>query len=58
MKWAVSQRPGGALDSEQYHVRCASDSPVGHQIVCADGPAARCPRAVALDCPVCIGLSG
>jgi hypothetical protein len=26
MKWADSQRPSGAPDSEQYHVRCALDS--------------------------------
>jgi hypothetical protein len=30
MKCAVSQRPGGAPDSEQYPVRCAPDCPVRH----------------------------
>jgi hypothetical protein len=25
MKWAVSQHPGGARDSEQYPIRCAPD---------------------------------
>jgi hypothetical protein len=30
MKWAFSQCPGGTLDSEQYRVRCAPDSPVRH----------------------------
>jgi hypothetical protein len=30
LKRAVSQRTGGAPDSEHYPVRCAADCPVGH----------------------------
>jgi hypothetical protein len=37
-KRAVSQRTGGAPDSEQSHVRCAPDYPVGHPTVCAERP--------------------
>jgi hypothetical protein len=39
-------------------VRCAPDCPVGHQIVCAEGPITRRPWAVAPDCPVSTGQSG
>jgi hypothetical protein len=37
-KRTVSQRTGGAPDSEQSHVRCAPDCPVGHLAVCAERP--------------------
>jgi hypothetical protein len=37
-KRAVSQRTGGAPDSEQSHVRCASDYPVRHRAVYAERP--------------------
>jgi hypothetical protein len=57
MKWAVSQRPGGATDSEQYHVRCAPECLVEQQTICAEGPTAGHPRAVAPDCLVCPGQS-
>jgi hypothetical protein len=58
MKWAVSQHPGGTSDSEQYHVRCAPNCSVGHQIVCVEGPVDRHPRAAALDSLVMAGSNG
>jgi hypothetical protein len=55
MKWAVSQRPGGAPDSEQclsgVHQTVRWDT----QTVCAEGPIDSRPQATAPDCPVCIG---
>jgi hypothetical protein len=57
MKWAVSQRPGGAPDSEQYPIWCASDCPVGHPDSLHRG-ARRQARAVAPNCSVCTGQSG
>jgi hypothetical protein len=52
------QRNGGAPDSEQYPVWCAPECPVGHQTVCAEGPATRHPWVVAPNCSVCTGQSG
>jgi hypothetical protein len=37
-KLEVSQRTGGAPDSEQSHVQCAPDFLVGHWAVCAERP--------------------
>jgi hypothetical protein len=59
MKMVVSQRTGGALDSEQWTVpvRCAPDCPVRHLNSLRREADNGHSRAVAPDCPVCTRLS-
>jgi hypothetical protein len=58
MKRVVSQRTGGAPDSEQYSSGVHWTVWWDTQTVYAEGLADRCPRAATSDCPVCTEQSG
>ena len=58
MRWAVSQHPGGAPDSEQYPIQCAPDCPVGLPDSLRREAHNRRSQVVASNCTVCMDSLG